>query len=40
MCKCLRDAEGIKAKIRIYDESVKWVLEEQRKSGNQNETCA
>ncbi|MGI8502631.1 MAG: pentapeptide repeat-containing protein, partial [Hassallia sp.] len=30
-------AEGIKAKIRIYDESVKWVLEEQRKSENTNE---
>ncbi|MBW4608933.1 MAG: pentapeptide repeat-containing protein [Hassallia sp. WJT32-NPBG1] len=31
------NAEGIKAKIRIYDESVKWVLEEQRKSENQND---
>ncbi|MBD2606636.1 pentapeptide repeat-containing protein [Scytonema hofmannii FACHB-248] len=30
-------AEGIKAKIRIYDESVKWVLEEQRKSDNKDE---
>jgi uncharacterized protein YjbI with pentapeptide repeats len=28
------NAEGIKAKIRIYDESVKWVLEEQRKNEN------
>ena len=31
------DAEGIKAKIRIYDESVKWVLEKQRDSENQND---
>ncbi|MBW4567110.1 MAG: pentapeptide repeat-containing protein [Tolypothrix carrinoi HA7290-LM1] len=30
-------AEGIKAKIRIYNESVKWVLEEQRKSENKND---
>ncbi|MEH2071364.1 MAG: pentapeptide repeat-containing protein [Nostoc sp.] len=29
-------AEGIKAKIRIYDQSVKWVLEKQRDSENQN----
>jgi uncharacterized protein YjbI with pentapeptide repeats len=28
------NAEGIKAKIRIYDQSVKWVLEEQRKDKN------
>jgi len=27
-------AEGIKAKIRIYDESIKWVLEKQRQSEN------
>ncbi|MBW4478380.1 MAG: pentapeptide repeat-containing protein [Tolypothrix brevis GSE-NOS-MK-07-07A] len=32
--KMFEGAEGIKAKIRIYDESVKWVLEEQRKSEN------
>ncbi|BAZ50372.1 pentapeptide repeat-containing protein [Nostoc sp. NIES-4103] len=31
------DTKGIQAKIRIYDESVKWVLEEQRKTDNQNE---
>ena len=30
------NAEGIKAKIRIYDESVKWVLEEQRKSDDKD----
>ncbi|MEH1966040.1 pentapeptide repeat-containing protein [Nostoc sp.] len=30
-------ADGIKAKIRIYDESVKWVLEKQRDSENQND---
>ncbi|MEH2326422.1 MAG: pentapeptide repeat-containing protein [Nostoc sp.] len=30
-------AEGIKAKIRIYDESIKWVLEKQRESENQND---
>ncbi|MCC5609539.1 pentapeptide repeat-containing protein [Nostoc sp. CHAB 5834] len=30
-------AEGIKAKIRIYDESIKWVLEKQRDSENQND---
>ncbi|MEH1870646.1 pentapeptide repeat-containing protein [Nostoc sp.] len=30
-------AEGIKAKIRIYDEAVKWVLEKQRESENQND---
>jgi KaiC/GvpD/RAD55 family RecA-like ATPase len=27
-------AEGIKAKIRIYDESIKWVLEKQRQDEN------
>lgn len=27
-------AEGIKAKIRIYDESVKWVIEKQRQEQN------
>ncbi|NEU76460.1 NACHT domain-containing protein [Hassallia byssoidea VB512170] len=32
--KMFEGAEGIKAKIRIYDESVKWVLEEQRKNEN------
>ncbi|RCJ33565.1 hypothetical protein A6770_18080 [Nostoc minutum NIES-26] len=31
------DAKGIQAKIRIYDESVKWVLEKQRESENQND---
>jgi uncharacterized protein YjbI with pentapeptide repeats len=31
------NAEGIKAKIRIYNESVKWVLEEQRKSDDKDE---
>jgi uncharacterized protein YjbI with pentapeptide repeats len=31
------NAEGIKAKIRIYDESVKWVLKEQRKSDDKDE---
>ncbi|QSJ14298.1 pentapeptide repeat-containing protein [Nostoc sp. UHCC 0702] len=31
------DAKGIQAKIRIYDESVKWVLEKQRESESQNE---
>ncbi len=30
-------ADTIKAKIRIYDESVKWVLEKQRYSENQND---
>ncbi|MEH2464927.1 pentapeptide repeat-containing protein, partial [Nostoc sp.] len=30
-------ADAIKAKIRIYDESVKWVLEKQRDSENQND---
>ncbi len=30
-------ADSIKAKIRIYDESVKWVLEKQRDSENQND---
>ncbi|WP_341525763.1 pentapeptide repeat-containing protein [Nostoc sp. UHCC 0302] len=30
-------ADGIKAKIRIYDEAVKWVLEKQRDSENQND---
>ncbi|MEH1845249.1 MAG: pentapeptide repeat-containing protein, partial [Nostoc sp.] len=30
-------ADGIKAKIRIYDEAVKWVLEKQRNSENQND---
>jgi hypothetical protein len=30
-------ADGIKGKIRIYDESVKWVLEKQRDSENQND---
>ncbi|MBH8551322.1 pentapeptide repeat-containing protein [Nostocaceae cyanobacterium CENA357] len=30
-------ADAIKAKIRIYDESVKWVLEKQRDSKNQND---
>ncbi|MEH1832658.1 MAG: pentapeptide repeat-containing protein [Nostoc sp.] len=29
--------DAIKAKIRIYDESVKWVLEKQRNSENQND---
>lgn len=29
--------DAIKAKIRIYDESVKWVLEKQRDSENQND---
>jgi uncharacterized protein YjbI with pentapeptide repeats len=28
------DAEGIQAKIRIYDESVRWVLEKQRGDDN------
>jgi hypothetical protein len=28
------EAEGIKAKIRIYDESVKWVLDKQRQDEN------
>ncbi|MEB3177753.1 MAG: pentapeptide repeat-containing protein [Nostocaceae cyanobacterium] len=28
------DAKGIQAKIRIYDESVKWVLEKQRDNEN------
>ncbi|MBH8566944.1 pentapeptide repeat-containing protein [Nostoc sp. CENA67] len=31
------DAKGIQAKIRIYDESVKWVLEKQRESESQND---
>ena len=31
------DAKGIQAKIRIYDESVKWVLEKQREIENQND---
>lgn len=30
-------ADAIQAKIRIYDESVKWVLEKQRDSENQND---
>jgi hypothetical protein len=30
----LAEAEGIKAKIRIYDESVKWVLDKQRQDEN------
>ncbi|MEH2453038.1 NACHT domain-containing protein [Nostoc sp.] len=30
-------ADSIKAKIRIYDEAVKWVLEKQRDSENQND---
>ncbi|QMS89860.1 pentapeptide repeat-containing protein [Nostoc edaphicum CCNP1411] len=30
-------ADAIKAKIRIYDESVKWVLEKQRDTENQND---
>lgn len=30
-------ADSIKAKIRIYDEVVKWVLEKQRDSENQND---
>ncbi|MFN6441140.1 MAG: pentapeptide repeat-containing protein [Nostoc sp. DedSLP01] len=30
-------ADAIKAKIRIYDESIKWVLEKQRESENQND---
>ncbi|MBD2412624.1 hypothetical protein FACHB389_11225 [Nostoc calcicola FACHB-389] len=30
-------ADTIKAKIRIYDESIKWVLEKQRESENQND---
>jgi uncharacterized protein YjbI with pentapeptide repeats len=30
-------ADAIKAKIRIYDEAVKWVLEKQRDSENQND---
>ncbi|MEH2257952.1 pentapeptide repeat-containing protein [Nostoc sp.] len=30
-------ADAIKAKIRIYDESIKWVLEKQRDSENQND---
>jgi hypothetical protein len=29
------EAEGITAKIRIYDESVKWVLDKQRQDENQ-----
>jgi tetratricopeptide (TPR) repeat protein len=35
--KMFEGAEGIKAKIRIYDESVKWVLEKQRKSDDKDE---
>jgi hypothetical protein len=31
-------AEGIKAKIRIYDESIKWVLKKQREDLNQDLT--
>ncbi|MEI1373808.1 pentapeptide repeat-containing protein [Nostoc sp. UHCC 0926] len=30
-------ADAIKAKIRIYDKAVKWVLEKQRDSENQND---
>ncbi|MFN6538101.1 MAG: pentapeptide repeat-containing protein [Nostoc sp. EkiNYC01] len=30
-------ADAIQAKIRIYDESIKWVLEKQRDSENQND---
>ena len=32
------EAEGITAKIRIYDESVKWVLDKQRQDENQRIT--
>ena len=35
MFRCLQAQEDIKAKIRIYDEAVKWVLEKQRKQ-NEN----